>query len=133
MPNQYAHSNQAAALPLWRVLLLCCLMLALPLQALAALSMPFCHGMQSGMAQVSQDAAHCAGMSALAQADDAEPAPAKPFGKSGACENCSVCLPAVLPLSHSALPLPPAHNAPLDCCDAYSDFAPEQISPPPRA
>ena len=122
-----------------RRLLISVLLLWLPLQALAAVTMPFCrHTQDARVMQPSQEQAHAA-HHVHAQHDHAAPVhpgadPGAPHGAID-CNDCGschlACAPAVLSrIVISEMVLANAGPDPLPCL-APLTFVPDQPNPPP--
>ena len=111
----------------------------LPLQAVAALAMPFCrHGAPQAVVQVEVAAMHCE--HAAEHAPEHAPAPTPSSDKAGqvchACDNCSYCHLAgasALPLAMSVQPeFPAVHDYALPAERTLVSYIPEQPQRPPR-
>ncbi len=117
----------------WRMALLCWLALCLPVQGLAAVMMPFCHGMQQTQTATLGMDCHQT-MAPAASADKAPDSNLASSSKTSApCASCYLCsagvMPPPLPKPQSAQALPPAALV----NDAFVNFEPEPASPPPKS
>lgn len=109
-----------------------CLMLCLPLQAVAAIAMPFCQFAAAAVMTEHENMMHCDHVAA--QSDHRQ---APPAHGHDSCDNCGFCHLAsagMIPLSF-LLPseLPPARVYALPPEQSHVSHIPEQPQRPPRA